>query len=69
MILVEQLRLIMKNKGYDQKKLAAAIGVAENTLSRKLKKGVLGSDEIMRISELLEIEHPEQIFLVKEERK
>lgn len=67
MILIEQLRFIMKNNGYDQKKLAAAIGISENTLSRKLKKGVLNSDEIMQISELLGIEHPEQIFLVKEE--
>ena len=42
--------------------LARAIGLAPATLHRKLKKGVLNSDEIEAIVDVCKIEDPMPIF-------
>ena len=65
MILINELKGIMVSKGYTQATLAKKLGMAERTLNLKLKKGVFGSDEIDMLIEILNIQHPELIFYVK----
>jgi len=52
-------------KGYTQAETAKLIGMAPDTLSRKLRKGVLGTDEVEKLVEVLEIENPWEIFFAK----
>ena len=42
------------------------IDMAEPTFSRKLKTGVFGTDEVMKMCEVLEITEPTPIFLAQE---
>lgn len=62
MIDTNALRAEWVRKGLQQKDVAAMIGVTAKTLSLKLKKGVLGSDEIETLIETLEIKNPMEIF-------
>jgi len=59
------LKAEMAAKGYNQKRLCQEIGMPEPTFSRKLKKGVFGTDEVMKICDVLEIMEPVPIFLAK----
>ena len=66
MLDVNALRAEWVKKGLYQKDVAALIGVTPKTFSLKLKKGVLGSDEIERIINVLSIENPLNIFFKAE---
>lgn len=65
MINVNELKGRIMAKGYTQAQAARLIGIHPDTLSRKLRKGVLGSDEIEKLIEVLEIEDPKGIFFDK----
>lgn len=60
-----KLRGIIAEKGLTQERVAIAIGITPKTFYTKMKKGVFGTDEVMRIVELLNIEDPASIFLTK----
>ena len=60
------LKAAIAAKGYNQKMLCKEIGMPEPTFSRKLKSGVFGTDEVMKICECLEIREPAPIFLARE---
>lgn len=60
------LKAEMAKKGYNQKTLCEKIEMAEPTFSRKLKTGVFGTDEVMKMCEVLEIKEPAPIFLAHE---
>ena len=62
MILVDELRGIIAKKGMSQAKVAAVLGIAPETFYRKMDKGVFGSNEIMNMIKLLEIEDPTALF-------
>ncbi len=62
MIDVPKLRGRMAEKGYTQKAVAESLGIQPNTLRRKLKRGVLGSDEMETLIDLLDINDPNKIF-------
>lgn len=62
---VDKLRGIIAERGFTQEKVAKAIGITPKTFYSKMKKGVFGTDEVMRMVELLEIENPADIFLVR----
>lgn len=62
MLNVNLLRSYMVRAGYNQKKLAQALGISEQTMIRKIKKRVFGTDEAAKIVELLEIDDPEAVF-------
>ena len=62
MILTNELKGRIVAKGYTYKTISKKLGMTDKTFSRKMKKGVFGSDEIERIIEILEIEQPEKIF-------
>lgn len=64
MIDTKQLDLEIYKKGYSQKDVAEKIGIHPKTFSRKMKKGVFGSDEIEKIIKVLEIKEPMKIFFV-----
>ena len=62
MVNVRLLRAYMVKAGYTQKSLAKELGITEQTLTRKLKKRVFGTDEAAKIVSLLEIDNPEAVF-------
>lgn len=63
MIDINALRAEWVKNGLRQKDVASMIGVNPKTLSLKLKKGVLGSDEIDILMTKLKISEPMKIFL------
>jgi DNA-binding Xre family transcriptional regulator len=60
------LKSIMALKGINQKALCNAIGMQQPTFSRKLKKGVFGTDEAQKIATVLEMENPAAVFFAQE---
>ncbi|MEG0874469.1 MAG: helix-turn-helix transcriptional regulator [Clostridiales bacterium] len=57
------LRAKMVEKGLTQKELAAAIGLSENSVSRKLTgKRDFSIQEALKICEVLSLENPNEIF-------
>lgn len=62
MVNVRLLKAYMVKAGYTQKSLAKELGITEQTLTRKLKKRVFGTDEAAKIVSLLEIDNPEAVF-------
>lgn len=62
---VNKLRGIIVEKGLTQEYVAKAIGITPKTFYNKMKKGVFGTDEVLRISKLLHIENPASIFLAE----
>ena len=52
---------IIKN-GLTCQEIAKMIGMSPSTFSRRLKKGVFGTDEVTKIMEILNIEDPMSIF-------
>lgn len=59
---VNLLKSYMVKVGYTQKELAKSLGISEQTLTRKLKKRVFGTDEAAKIVELLSIDDPKAVF-------
>lgn len=59
---VNLLKSYMVKAGYTQKELAKSLGISEQTLTRKLKKRVFGTDEAAKIVELLNIDDPKAVF-------
>lgn len=64
MINCNELRGRWVAKGMTQGEVAKALGIASKTLSLKMKKGILDSDEIEKLIELLEIQDPMKVFFV-----
>lgn len=62
MIDVNKLRGAIHSKGMTQGQLAKEMGIAEQTLSRKMNKGVLSSTEMDLMIEILDIKDPSAIF-------
>lgn len=61
-----KLRGIITEQGLTQEKVAVAIGITPKTFYAKMKKGVFGTDEVMKMVSLLNIRDPASIFLVNE---
>lgn len=60
-----KLRGIITEQGLTQEKVAIAIGITPKTFYAKMKKGVFGTDEVMKMVDLLNIRDPASIFLVE----
>ncbi|MDU3215304.1 MAG: hypothetical protein E6672_05585 [Negativicoccus succinicivorans] len=56
------LRGAIVAKGMTQKEVAEHLGIAPKTLTLKLKRGVFGTDEARKLTVLLDIKNPSQIF-------
>ena len=65
MIHTEKLREIIAQRGMSQRKVAKHLGMAEKTFYSKMKNGVFGTDEVDKMIDLLEIDHPWEIFFAK----
>ena len=63
---VNKLRGIIAERGLTQESVAFAIGITPKTFYTKMKKGVFGTDEVMRMIKLLDIKDPAPIFLANE---
>lgn len=57
-----EFKAILAREGKTQGDVAKYLGISENTMSNKLKKGVFGSDEIEKMIKLLHIDNPAFIF-------
>lgn len=60
-----KLKAKIVEAGLTQKQVASAIGVTPRTFSTRLKTGIFGSDEISKITKLLNIDNPLEIFFDK----
>lgn len=65
MINVNLLKSIWVAKGDNQSDAAAVAGLSARQFSRKLKRGVLGSDEIDRLVERYGIKDPVPVFFAQ----
>lgn len=52
-------------KGFTKDELAEKIGMSRSTLTRRLKTGVFGTDEVKKIVTVLGIENPMSIFFAE----
>lgn len=66
MIDTNRLRGIIAERNLSQRQVAALLGMADRTFYTKMKNGVFGTDEAQKMVDLLEINHPEEIFFAKE---
>lgn len=62
MIAVNELKGVIKARGMTQAELAGLMGIHETTLNRKLRKGILNSNEIEAMIDILKISNPAEIF-------
>lgn len=65
MIAVNELKGVIKARGMTQAELARRMGIHETTLNRKLGKGVLNSNEIEAMIDILKISNPASIFFAR----
>lgn len=65
MVDVNALKAEIIRNGYTQKEIAQKLGITPKTFSMRLKRKVLGSDEIELLMELLNIANPVPIFFSK----
>ena len=62
MVNVNELKAAMVRKGMTQSEVAKKLNISPRTLSNKLKRGVLGSNEIEKLMVILDINDPVPIF-------
>ena len=62
MVRIDLLHGEMARAGYTKASLSRKIGISPNTFYNKEKKGIFGSDEIVKIVELCNIQDPMPIF-------
>lgn len=62
MIDTDKLRGVFAERGVKYYQVAEMIGVSPKTFSRKMKRGVFGSDEIEKMINGLCIKNPMEIF-------
>lgn len=65
MIMINELKKLIKENGYTIKEFAQLLGSSSKTLNIKFNKGILGSDDIEKIIIILEIKNPTEIFFNK----
>lgn len=62
MIATDEIKGLIRAQGMTQADLARLMGLHETTLSRKLNRGVLNSNEIEAMISILKIKNPAEIF-------
>lgn len=66
MIQTDKLRGIIAENRMTQTDVAKALEITPKTFYDKMQKGVFGSDEIMKMIDLLHIQDPADIFFTHE---
>lgn len=62
MVNSQKLKAIIVERNMTQQQVAASIGIAPYTLTRKLRRGVFNTDEIEMLVKLLDIDDPIAVF-------
>jgi transcriptional regulator with XRE-family HTH domain len=65
MVDINKLKGKMVENGLTQAQTAELIGIHKDTLGRKLRAGVFGTDEVEKLIDVLNIENPNEIFFAK----
>lgn len=65
MVDVNRLKGEIKANGLTQGELAIKLGISEQTLSKKLKKGIFDSNEMKAMIDILNIKDPVKIFFAQ----
>lgn len=65
MILIDELVGMIAKKNLSKAAVARKLGMTPKTFYIKLHKGVLGSDEMSKLVELLDIKEPARIFFAQ----
>lgn len=65
MVDTNRLRGIIAEQRISQRQLASSLGMAENAFRTKMKTGAFGTEEAERLSRLLGLEHPAEIFFAQ----
>lgn len=66
MVKTDKLRGVIAERRMTQTDVANAIGISPKTFYEKMQRGVFGSDEIMVMIDVLNIEDPMTIFFARE---
>lgn len=61
-----KLEAIIVENGLTKQEVAQKIGITPKTFYNKMKKGVFGTDEVIKMINLLNINNPCEIFLQNE---
>lgn len=59
---MSKLRGVMAEKGYNQKDIAKALGLAESTITYKLRHGSFDLTEANKLIKILDIKNPNEVF-------
>lgn len=62
MIAKNEIKGLIRARGMTQADVAKMMGIHETTLNRKLNKGILNSNEIEAMINILNIKNPASIF-------
>lgn len=65
MVDTAKLRGIIAERGFSQRQVAKELGMAEKTFYTKMKTGIFGTDEAEKLTDMLAIANPAEIFLAK----
>lgn len=57
MLDVDKFKVAVAEQGLNQRQLARMLGISENTMCSKVKKGVFGSNEISQMAKLLHLDN------------
>lgn len=57
MLDVDKFKGAVAEQGLNQRQLARMLGISENTMYSKVKKGVFGSNEISQMAKLLHLDN------------
>lgn len=58
-----RLAAAIVEQGLTQKDVAKMLGISPKTFYEKMKKGVFGTDEVVKMVEILKLKDPVDIFL------
>lgn len=62
MIMVNELKILIEEKGYSFEEFAKILGISNGTFNNNCNKGIFGSDEIEKMRIVLDIKNPGDIF-------
>lgn len=60
-----KLAAIIVEQGMTQKDVAKLLNMTPKTFYSKMKKGVFGTDEVIKMVQILKIQNPVEIFLIE----
>lgn len=60
-----KLAAIIVEQGMTQKDVAKLLNITPKTFYSKMKKGVFGTDEVIKMVQILKIQNPVEIFLTE----